>query len=930
MKQTRLSSLQRLLLVAVLLLPTALWAQTKPADLVGEGTEETPFEIKNAADLLYFSHYVNGTYTELIGEETTPTQHLAACARLTADIDLSSVCHDEDTDAGLERVTWVPIAGTASQGDAWTGTFEGNGHTIKNLYIYADAPGHGLFAHVGGSGATARISHLVLQDVTINAAAQVGCNFMGALAGTVFNATLLDVKAGDAVTIAPLSNYYVGGLVGDARETTFEQCESKAYISGNAVYAAGICSRSQACKYIRCANYGTIHANGEVGGITAYIGGSATSELRDCANYGAIEAQSYKWGGLVGEICAPVLLENVLSVGDVQSSSTNTPGLLVGYVETGYALNVQGHAIYNSEATGTTVPIGNGSFTTGSGTACSADDLKSGFAAWLLQQDRETAAWGQDLAAATAYPQLGDANRVYASSDVALVCNGSLVSGTFSNTVGEPGTVTITHGSPIYHDAVAATCATLGSVAYYECNTCHKAFSDEGLTTELADITTPVGDVHTSVVYREAQEPTCTKKGWYAYYICMDCGSLFSDAEATNELTSEQVFRPVVAHSYNADDICTVCGHKLIVVSKLPLLSVGDNLVQIPAVTGGEDEPEGYVLYRFIAPADGMMTVKTVGDEDTYGILLDADLQELDHNDDGEEDLNFCISYNVTGGTTYVIGVRELDGDPISGDYTLTISGPWDTETESLTFNDGDVYETSLAYDNVGTLTYNRNFSHTSWQALYVPFAIPYDQISASCEVAALNNLHQYDDDNDGVYDRTELEVLRVKDGETLSASTPYLIKPKATGDWSVVLTNVPVQNSRLVAIDCSSVRYRYTFRGTYSGVSGANMVAGGYYALADGVLCTTTNTEASLGSFRWYMSVEDRMGGSGSGTSLAAGRILIVVKDENGQTTGIETLEGTPASDSRIYDLNGRRLAQPLGRLPQGVYIINGKKMVK
>lgn len=37
-------------------------------------------------------------------------------------------------------------------------------------------------------------------------------------------------------------------------------------------------------------------------------------------------------------------------------------------------------------------------------------------------------------------------------------------------------------------------------------------------------------------------------------------------------------------------------------------------------------------------------------------------------------------------------------------------------------------------------------------QALYVPFDIPYDAISDKFDVAELNNFHQYDDNNDGMW----------------------------------------------------------------------------------------------------------------------------------------------------------------------------------
>ena len=69
-------------------------------------------------------------------------------------------------------------------------------------------------------------------------------------------------------------------------------------------------------------------------------------------------------------------------------------------------------------------------------------------------------------------------------------------------------------------------------------------------------------------------------------------------------------------------------------------------------------------------------------------------------------------------------------------------------------------------------LTYTRNFSHTGWQAWYMPFAMSYEDWSDQFDVARLNDVHQFDDDEDGVADRTELEVMYVKSGR-IEANTP-------------------------------------------------------------------------------------------------------------------------------------------------------------
>ena len=60
-------------------------------------------------------------------------------------------------------------------------------------------------------------------------------------------------------------------------------------------------------------------------------------------------------------------------------------------------------------------------------------------------------------------------------------------------------------------------------------------------------------------------------------------------------------------------------------------------------------------------------------------------------------------------------------------------------------------------------ITYIRTFDDTEWQSLYVPFEIEAVNYSEDFEFALINNFHQYDDNNDGIFDRIELEIKQHK-----------------------------------------------------------------------------------------------------------------------------------------------------------------------
>ena len=230
---------------------------------------------------------------------------------------------------------------------------------------------------------------------------------------------------------------------------------------------------------------------------------------------------------------------------------------------------------------------------------------------------------------------------------------------------------------------------------------------------------------------------------------------------------------------------------------------------------------------------------------------------------------------------------------------------------------------------NVARAEYVRNYEHTNWQALYLPFDIAFDDISDRFDVARLNNIHQYDDNEDGQFDRTELEVLHLKAGGTLKANIPYMVRAKQTGEQTMAATNVTVQPMTSKQLDCSSITHRYLFTGSYQEISGQDMFTKKYYAMSQGNLSLATNPTAYLSPFRWYMVAEDRTGNSAAYTP----KMIRVVDIETGETTGIGEVETTEAPQSgNIYDLNGRlvRTDGNLQALPKGIYILNGKKVVR
>ena len=103
--------------------------------------------------------------------------------------------------------------------------------------------------------------------------------------------------------------------------------------------------------------------------------------------------------------------------------------------------------------------------------------------------------------------------------------------------------------------AKAATCTEAGNVEYYVCKDadcliesggCGKKYSDKYGLNEVDDVTIPATGHHTQKV--EAKAPTCTGKGNIEYWKCPDCGHLFKDSEATEEIEAKDTVIAALGH----------------------------------------------------------------------------------------------------------------------------------------------------------------------------------------------------------------------------------------------------------------------------------------------------------------------------------------------------------------------------------------------
>ena len=234
--------------------------------------------------------------------------------------------------------------------------------------------------------------------------------------------------------------------------------------------------------------------------------------------------------------------------------------------------------------------------------------------------------------------------------------------------------------------------------------------------------------------------------------------------------------------------------------------------------------------------------------------------------------------------------------------------------------SDGETYINTIPSDNA-EVSYTRNFDNTSWQALYIPFSMSYDDWKEDFDVAHINSIHQYDKDDDGIIDETVMEVVKIKNG-SLIPNTPYLIRAKTTGEKTITVTNSTLCKSEENSIECSTMLAKYTFTGTYKPIWAYTLITNKYYAMGGGSLIMTDGS-SGLKPYRWYMKIEARSPMYNVSDGAKTITINVVGEDE---TTGITNTQHL-SPNTPIYDLNGRRVNN--NNLKPGIYVKNGKKII-
>ncbi len=251
----------------------------------GNGTENNPWQITTVQELDSVRHHLNGYYI------------------LINDLDFAGTEYDSINSS----VGWNPIGEETSWEYYFRGNFNGNGHTIYNLYINRpELENVGLF----GFTEDATIKNLNILSCSVE-----GKDNTGGIVGTATNTTFKQNCVYGTIT----SNSNAGGIAGWLRnESNIQSCYTAGNIQGKN-YIGGITGKTiysdiQNC-YTACTiiatNTDTIPSTTFMGGITGELETTTGTTISNC--YSVSSVGGNKNGNIEGGIAGSAIEGNIFN-----------------------------------------------------------------------------------------------------------------------------------------------------------------------------------------------------------------------------------------------------------------------------------------------------------------------------------------------------------------------------------------------------------------------------------------------------------------------------------------------------------------------------------------------------------------------------------------------------------------------------------------
>ena len=302
----------------------SVWDGTWEPWTHGTGTEADPFLIENAQQLAYLAYRVNNGLDAGGGHVSNHNYHY----KLMIDVDLN----------GSEDFQWTPIgySNPVTDYQRFGGYFDGNNHTILNLYLNCDEYYVGFFAYTEG----ATIMNLALSGTMVFSSIidlDDHQPIAGGVVGVAYSTDIMNCSTN--FTDGVFARDLAGGIVGYLSSGSVTNCHNTGTISAY-LNPGGILGRAFTATITNCYNTGTVsitsssswsYSNSYSGGI---LGRAGTTTIINCSNTGTISTStgSSSSGGILGYALTDetITITNCYNTGSISSSYYSNNGGILG------------------------------------------------------------------------------------------------------------------------------------------------------------------------------------------------------------------------------------------------------------------------------------------------------------------------------------------------------------------------------------------------------------------------------------------------------------------------------------------------------------------------------------------------------------------------------------------------------------------------
>lgn len=299
--------------------------------------------------------------------------------------------------------------------------------------------------------------------------------------------------------------------------------------------------------------------------------------------------------------------------------------------------------------------------------------------------------------------------------------------------------------------------------------------------------------------------------------------------------------------------------------------------------------PNGYKVNVYYGISEGNKPLTITSNEETSA--------ESISNTYGDKDIKngkgYCTSIILTNGSSFTVNVggsacyvSKIEIIPLSTPITLDENAV-NTDTK-IAKNNGKTLDVALT----------RTLVAKKWNTFCVPFKT--EIAGTELEGATIKAIGTI-----------EGNVINLKDATKIEAGMPYLVMP--TSDNIVNPTFKGVTITEISAKEPGNDYYKFV--GTYS---------------------PKTITEAEFGTI-WGVTAEGKLAKINANTTMKGLRAYFVFPTKtpaklnfNGETTGINSIETEAVVNGKVYNLNGQYVGNSLNGLKKGIYVVNGKKVIK